>query len=467
MKMTGYLLKSTIVGALGGLLFGFDTAVIAGTTQQLTTIYHLTSFTLGLTVFIGLLGTVIGAMSAGVIGQRIGGREALRIMAVLYIISALGCAFAWDWPSLLVFRLIGGLGIGGSSVLGPVYIAELAPAKWRGRMVGLFQINIVAGILLAYLSNYLIAMLNLGLLQWRWQLGVAALPAVLFLVMLYGIPRSSRWLVTTNRTDEAREVLDMMGSPDSEAELHEIMDSIHMERGMAAEPLFKRAYRLPIFLAISIGMFNQLSGINAILYYSNYIFAAAGFNQLSGALQTVLIGFMNLLATVLGMSLIDKIGRKTLLLIGSVGTAVCLSGVAAIFFTKSHANALVWFLVGYISFFAISQGAVIWVYISEVFPNRVRAKGQSLGSSSHWIMNAIISLAFPILAKGERIPPSTHAFLNPFIHLVNPILQRTSPGVPFIFFGCMMALQFVIVLMFYPETKGISLEQLQHKLGIE
>lgn len=442
MKMTPYLLKSTVVGALGGLLFGFDTAVIAGTTQQLTVVYNLTSFTLGLTVFIGLLGTVIGAMSAGVVGQRIGGREALRIMAILYTVSALGCAFAWNWPSLMVFRFIGGLGIGGSSVLGPVYIAELAPAKWRGRMVGLFQINIVIGILLAYLSNYLITLLNLGEMQWRWQLGVAAIPSILFLIMLYGIPRSSRWLVTQNKTDEALEVLKMMGSPDSEAELREIMDSIHLERGMAAEPLFKRQYRLPIFLAVTIGLFNQLSGINAILYYSNFIFAAAGFSQLSGALQTVLIGFMNLLATFLGMSLIDKLGRKTLLLFGSVGMTLCLSGVAAIFYAHRALNALVWLLMAYIAFFAISQGAVIWVYIAEVFPNRVRAKGQSLGSSSHWIMNAIISLIFPILAK-------------------------SSGSLPFAFFAAMMVLQFFIVLFIYPETKGISLEQLQHKLGID
>jgi MFS transporter, SP family, arabinose:H+ symporter len=441
MKMTRYLVKSTIVGALGGLLFGFDTAVIAGTTQQLTTVFHLSSFSLGVTVFSGLVGTVIGALTAGVLGQRIGGREALRIMALLYTISALGCAVSWNWHSLLAFRLIGGLGIGGSSVLGPVYIAELAPAKWRGRMVGLFQINVVAGILLAYLSNYLITLLHLGTLQWRWQLGVAGIPALLFLIMLYGIPRSSRWLVTQNKTDEALDVLKMMGSPDSEAELREIMDSIHMERGMAAEPLFIPRYRLPIFLAVTIGMFNQLSGINAILYYSNSIFAAAGFSQLSGSLQTVLIGAMNFLATLLGMSLIDRVGRKTLLLIGSVGTALCLSGVAAIFFTNTHQNLLVWLLMTYIAFFSISQGAVIWVYISEVFPNRVRAKGQSLGSSSHWIMNALISLVFPILAA-------------------------RSGGIPFVFFAAMMALQFVIVLRFYPETKGITLEQLQHKLGI-
>ena len=441
MAMTRYLLESTIVGALGGLLFGFDTAVIAGTTQQLTVVYHLTPFTLGLTVFIGLVGTVIGAMSAGVLGQRIGGREALRIMAVLYTISALGCACAWSWPSLMVFRLIGGLGIGGSSVLGPVYIAELAPAKLRGRMVGLFQINVVVGILLAYLSNYIITLFHLGLLQWRWQLGIAAVPSLIFLTMLFRIPRSSRWLVTRNRTDEALAILNMMGSPDSEAELRDIMDSIHMERGMAAEPLFKREYRLPIFLAITIGLFNQLAGINAILYYSNYIFASAGFSQVSSSLQTVLIGLMNLLATLLGMSLIDKLGRKTLLLVGSVGMAICLSGVATVFFTHTHAGLLVWLLVAYIGFFSVSQGAVIWVYIAEVFPNRVRSKGQSLGSSSHWLMNAVISLLFPILAK-------------------------YSGGLPFAFFAAMMALQFFVVLFIYPETKGISLEQLQRKLGI-
>ncbi len=441
MPMNGYLIKSTIVGALGGFLFGFDTAVIAGTTQQLTQIFHLTPTTLGLTVFIGLAGTVLGAMFSGILGQRIGGREALRIMAILYTISALGCAFAWNWPALMVFRFIGGIGIGGSSVLGPVYIAELAPAKWRGRMVGLFQINIVVGILLAYLSNYLLALLNLGTHLWRWQLGVAAIPSAAFLLLLYGIPRSSRWLVTQNRTDEALDVLRMMGAPDSEAELREIMESIHMERGAAAEPLFKAKYRLPIFLAISIGLFNQLSGINAILYYSNYIFTAAGFSQISGSIQTVIIGFMNLLATLLGMSLIDKLGRKTLLLIGSVGTTACLAGVAAIFFTNSHQAALVWLLVGYIGFFAISQGSVIWVYIAEVFPTRIRAKGQSLGSSSHWIMNAIISLVFPIMAK-------------------------SSGGIPFAFFAAMMTLQFFVVLFLYPETKGITLEQLQHKLGI-
>ncbi len=434
--------KATVVGALGGLLFGFDTAVIAGTTHSLTAVYGLSPRALGLTVAMALIGTIIGAMSAGIPGQKWGGRETLRILAVFYVLSALGCAFAWNWYALLAARFIGGLGIGGSSVLGPVYIAELAPAKIRGRLVGLFQINIVIGILLAYFSNYCIARMGFGAAEWRWQFGVAALPAVLFLVMLFGIPPSSRWLVTQNRVAEARSVLQLMDAENPEAELKEIVNSIHLERLQTVEPLFTRKYRLPIFLAISIGMFNQLSGINAILYYLNDIFGAAGFSKVSGDLQAVAVGSMNLLATLLAMTVIDKLGRKTLLLVGSVGTAACLAGVSAVFFTQSHRSYLLWLLVAYIAFFAISQGAVIWVYISEVFPNRVRAKGQALGSSSHWIMNAIIAFTFPQLAK-------------------------SSGAYPFVLFAVMMVVQFFVVLFFYPETKGVTLEQMQHRLGIE
>ncbi|WP_263378691.1 sugar porter family MFS transporter [Granulicella paludicola] len=441
MLLNKYLLKATAVGALGGLLFGFDTAVIAGANDQLTTVFHLTPTTLGLTVSIGLFGTILGAMTSGVLGQKIGGREALRIMAILYLVSSIGCAFAWNWDALMVARFVGGIGIGGSSVLGPVYIAELAPAKWRGRLVGTFQINIVIGILLAYLSNYIITILHTGALQWRWEFGVAILPSLFFLILLYTIPRSSRWLVTTNQTDEALEVLKLMGSPDSEAELQEIISSVHLEKGSTSEPLFQGKYKLPIFLAISIGMFNQLAGINAILYYSNSIFAAAGFKDTSAALQSVAIGLVNLFATFLGMTLIDKLGRKTLMLIGSVGTAIALAGVAGIFATNSHQNLLVWCLMLFIVFFAVSQGAVIWVYISEVFPSRVRSKGQSLGSSSHWIMNAIIAFAFPLIAV-------------------------RSHAAPFVFFAAMMAVQFLVVLFIYPETKGQTLEKIQANFGI-
>lgn len=442
MWMNKYVLKSTAVGALGGLLFGFDTAVISGTTQALTHVFSLSPKGLGITVSIALVGTVIGAMFSGQLGQKYGAREMLRVMALLYLLSSLGCAFAWSWPTLLAARFLGGLGIGGSSVLAPVYIAELAPARLRGRLVGTFQINIVIGILLAYLSNYLLSVAGLGASEWRWKFGVAALPAFAFLILLFGIPRSSRWLVTQGRIDEALSVLVMMGSPNSEAELKEIRESVALSHTVNREPLFQRRYRLPIFLAITIGMFNQLSGINAILYYLNDIFAAAGFSNVSQNLQAVAVGSMNLLATFLGMSLIDKAGRKTLLLVGSIGTMLCLGGVAYIFFTRQHLSLLLILLVGYIAFFAVSQGAVIWVYISEVFPTRVRSKGQSLGSSSHWVMNALISLIFPLMAK-------------------------SSGAYPFLFFSIMMAVQFVVVLRFYPETKGVSLEELQHRLGIE
>jgi MFS transporter, SP family, arabinose:H+ symporter len=442
MKLNSFLLKASIVGGIGGLLFGFDTAVIAGANHALTEVFSLSPKALGFTVSIALWGTVIGSLGAGLLGQRLGGRNALRIMAVLYLISALGCAMAWDWYSLLIFRFIGGLGIGGSSVLAPVYIAELAPAKLRGRLVGLFQINIVVGILLAYFSNYVIGTLGLGVGEWRWQLGVAALPALLFFVMLFGIPQSARWLVTQRRVDEARDVLRQLGNENYETELKEIVDSTHLQSSEKSEPLFSFKYRYPIFLAITIGMFNQLSGINAILYYLNDIFAAVGFSAMSSGLQAVAIGAMNLCATLFAMTLIDKLGRKTLLLIGAVGLVGCLSGGAAIFFTHQHKTWLVGILVGYIFFFAISQGAVIWVYIGEVFPNAVRSKGQSLGSSSHWIMNALISGVAPVLAK-------------------------SSWAYPFVFFAAMMVVQFFVVLFFYPETKGFTLEEMQHRLGID
>jgi MFS transporter, SP family, arabinose:H+ symporter len=440
--MNKYVLKSTGVGALGGLLFGFDTAVISGTTQALTHVFSLSPQRLGITVSIALVGTVIGAMFSGELGQKYGGREMLRVMAILYLLSSLGCAFAWSWPALLAARFLGGLGIGGSSVLAPVYIAELAPARLRGRLVGSFQVNIVIGILLAYFSNYLLSIAGLGAAEWRWKFGVAALPAFAFLLLLFGIPRSSRWLVTQGRIDEALSVLVMMGSPNSEAELREIRESVALSHAENRESLFQWKYRLPIFLAITIGMFNQLSGINAILYYLNDIFAAAGFSSVSGNLQAVAVGAMNLLATFLGMSLIDKAGRKTLLLVGAIGTMLCLAGVAYIFFTRQHLAMLLVLLVTYIGFFAVSQGAVIWVYISEVFPTRVRSKGQSLGSSSHWVMNALISWIFPQMAK-------------------------SSGAYPFLFFAIMMGVQFLVVLRFYPETKGVSLEELQHRLGIE
>jgi MFS transporter, SP family, arabinose:H+ symporter len=384
---------------------------------------------------------VLGAMLAGFPGERFGRRDSLRVMAILYLISGLGCAIAWNWSALVAFRFIGGLGVGGSSVLGPMYIAEIAPARLRGRLVGFFQFNVVFGILVAYFSNYIISQQHLGEFEWRWELGVTAIPAALFFVMLFTIPRSPRWLVKKGRVDEARAVLRATGDENYEHDLQEIVASINMEQSQATEQLFTRKYAFPIFLAVSIGMFNQLSGINAILYYLNDIFNHAGFSKVSGNLQAVAIGATNLLFTMIAMSVIDKLGRKTLLLVGSVGTALCLAGVSIIFFTGQHQSLLVWLLVGYIAFFAFSQGAVIWVYLSEVFPNSVRAKGQSLGSFSHWFMNAAISLIFPLMAA-------------------------SSGAYPFVFFSVMMVVQFFVVWLFYPETKGLSLEEMQKKLAI-
>ena len=441
MQINAYLAKSSLVAALGGLLFGFDTAVIAGATAALTTKYGLSPGMLGITVAAALYGTIIGAMFGGIPGDKYGRRASLRITAILYLVSALGCAFAFDWYSFVLARFIGGLGIGASSVLGPMYIAEIAPPKQRGRLVGSFQFNIVFGILLAYFSNYVIGTLGFGDTEWRWKLGISAVPAALFAVMLFTIPESPRWLAKQKRVSEAEEVLRATGDPDYRNDLAEILESVDARHGSPNEPLFRHKYRVPIMLAVALGMFNQLSGINAILYYLNDIFAKAGFDKVSGDLQAVAVGATNLIFTILAMSVIDKLGRRTLLLIGSVGCALSLAGVSAVFLSGSHQDLLVWCLVGFIGSFGFSQGAVIWVYLSEIFPNLVRAKGQSLGSLTHWLMNALIAGVFPILAA-------------------------KSGGVPFVFFTLMMVAQFFVVMAFFPETKGHTLEEMEKRLGI-
>ncbi len=441
MTLTSTLVKSTVVAALGGLLFGFDTAVIAGTTAALTRFYDLTPGGLGLTVSIALWGTVLGALLASIPGDRFGRRDSLRLVALFYLISALGCAFAFNWHSLVFFRFVGGLAIGGSSVLGPMYIAEISPATWRGRLVGFFQFNVVSGILLAYFSNYAIGLQSLGASEWRWKLGVAAVPAALFFLMLFFIPRSPRWLVQKGRTEEARAVLETIGEEDVEGELNDIAAAVQLEHQYGQERLFSARNRFPVFLAVSIAMFNQLSGINAILYYLNDIFARAGFSKVSSDLQAVAIGLTNLVFTMLAMSVIDKVGRRMLLIVGSVGLAASLGGVAAIFWTGTHEELLVWLLIGFIASFAFSQGAVIWVYLAEIFPTSVRAKGQSLGSSTHWVMNALISWAFPIVAAHSK-------------------------AAPFLFFSSMMVVQLVVVTAVFPETKGVTLEEMEKKLAL-
>ncbi len=438
-KLNATVVASTITAALGGLLFGFDTAVIAGITGALSARFHLSPTSLGFTVAIALWGTIVGAACGGYAGDRFGRRYSLRVLALFFVASALGCAVSWNWASFMVFRFIAGVAIGASSVVGPMYIAEIAPAQWRGRMVGSFQLNIVFGILVAYFSNYLIGTFNLGATEWRWKIGVSALPAVLFLLMLFRIPRSPRWLVEKGKLAEAREVLDRIAGNAAAAEMADIEESLASDRLAGSQPLFSRRYRVPVMLAVTLALFNQFSGINPILYYLNDIFAKAGFNKVSGDLQSVAIGATNLIFTMVAMSIIDRVGRKQLLIVGSVGTFVCMSTIAALFFTGKHQNLLLYPLVGFVAFFAVSQGSVIWVYISEIFPNSVRGKGQSLGSFTHWLTCAMLAQFFPVAA----------------VH---------SASVPFIFFASMMVLQLIVVLRFFPETKGFTLEQLQQQL---
>jgi sugar porter (SP) family MFS transporter len=345
----------------------------------------------------------------------------------------------WSLPSFYVFRFIGGIAIGASSVLAPVYISEIAPAERRGALTGLFQFNIVFGILLAFVSNFLLQWMAGGADVWRWKLGVAAVPAFIFLVLMYTIPQSARWLSQRGRRDEARASLERLGVADKEAMLTEFERAAAIARSESKLKLFTAAYRRPILLAVLLAMFNQLSGINAILYYLNDIFAAAGFSGISQDLQAVAIGAANLLATVVALRVIDKVGRKKLLLIGAIGTALAQVCAAFIMGTGEGREYLIIVLVGFIGFFAFSQGAVIWVYLSEIFPTAVRSRGQSLGSTTHWVMNAIIATVFPVIAA-------------------------KSQGLPFAFFAACMVLQFFVVLAIFPETRGVELESMDRAI---
>lgn len=444
MKLNATLIGSTIVAALGGLLFGFDTVIISGAQTQLKEIFQLNGFMQGFMVASALIGTIIGALIAGKPGDVFGRRDSLKVVGLVYLVSALGCALAWSFWSLVSFRLVGGIAIGASSVLGPLYLVEIAPTRLRGRLVGFFQFNVILGILLAYVANYLLGLFQLGPTEWRWKLGIVALPAAGFMFCLFFIPRSPRWLAMKGLYAEARTVLERIGTEKIDDQLEAIRRSIHIEQGRAAEPLFRRAYLVPILLAWGVAMFNQLTGINALLYYLNPIFSMAGFNKVSGDVQSVAVGATMLVFTLFGMMIIDRVGRRSLLLAGSVGMAIALGGVAAVFNTGEHKGLLIWLLLGYMVFFSFGQGAVIWVYISEVFPNAVRGKGQTLGSFTHWFMAAAVSWIFPVFARKAGEP---------------------GAGIPFVFFAAMMVLQFFVVWKFFPETKGIALEDMESAMS--
>jgi sugar porter (SP) family MFS transporter len=441
MAVAGRNLGVIITASLAGLLFGFDTVVISGVTDSVRNVFLLDpgSFWAGFAVASGLVGTFIGALVAGKPGDAYGSRDALKAVGYLYLVSALGSAFCWNLESFYVFRFIGGLAIGASSVLAPVYISEIAPAEHRGRLTGLFQFNIVLGILLAFMSNALVQFVVDGGDPWRIKLGIAAAPALVFIFMMYTIPQSPRWLAQRGRIAEAKDSLERVGVQDPVAMLAEFERAAEDARLHSAQKLFVAAHRKPIVLAILIATFNQLSGINAILYYLKDIFAAAGFSGLSNDLQSVAIGAANLIATVIALRVIDRVGRRKLLLIGSVGTAIALAGVALIFATGQGQGWLLACLIVFIAFFAFSQGAVIWVYLAEIFPTAVRARGQALGSATHWGMNTIIGQAFLMVAAHTQ-------------------------ALPFVFFALCMVLQFFVVLFMFPETRGVELEKMDDRL---
>ncbi len=427
-------LRVVIIASLAGILFGFDTAVIAGITRALREIFSLTPIALGAAVSSALWGTLLGALAAGRPGDRYGSRDMLRLVGLLYLISALGSALAWNLYSFIACRFLAGIAIGASSVLAPVYLAEIAPAQRRGVLVGLFQLNIVIGILLAYASNFCVAQLIQGPDLWRYRLAVSALPAAIFFLLMFTIPHSPRWLAARARSAEAEASLRRLGCADPRVALADF--AISREPSGARGRVTWARHRRPILLAIGLACFNQFSGINAVLYYLGDIFAAAGFEAWSADLQSVAVGAANLLATLAGIALLDRAGRRTLILAGSIGTASALLGVAFIMAGAAPRTWLLPLLILFIASFAMSQGAVIWVYLSEIFPTAVRARGQAIGSATHWILNAAIAGAFPVIA----------------VH---------SKSAPFAFFAAMMLLQFVAALFFMPETRGVTLEGMQ------
>ena len=473
-KTSPLVIRSAIVASLGGLLFGFDTAVISGAEEKLKALYALSSFGEGMIVAIATIGTILGAIVAGRLADHFGRKPVLFWIGILCGVGALATALA-PTPDLvagaggamtasssmpitffMVFRFLGGVGVGMSSVVAPIYTAEIAPARVRGRLVGLVQFNIVFGILLAYASNTIIREIAHEDVAWRWMLGVMAVPAVFFLLFLMAVPETPRWLFAHRREDEARAISARLtnSAEESEEQMKEIADQLAEDRAAGHVPFFTRRYRKVILMAFCIAMFNQLSGINAILYYAPKVMKLAGGEAIFGAafpyIASVVVGLMNLIATMAALTVIDKLGRRQLMIVGSIGYLVSLGFLAGMMFAYEAGavtgSAAVWLvligLLGFIASHAFGQGSVIWVFISEIFPNRVRARGQSLGSLTHWTFAFITTYAFPVLT------------------------DKLGGGFAFgIFFLCMVG-QLFWVLKVMPETKGIPLEEMEEKLGL-
>ena len=429
----------SLIASLAGFLFGFDTVVISGADKKLQLLWDSSDAFHG-TVDMGmaLWGTVIGAIFGGIPTNKIGRKNTLLIIGILFFFSAIGSAFANDPFVFAAFRFIGGLGVGASTIAAPAYISEISPAKDRGKLVAFYQFNIVLGILLAFLSNYLLS--DFGENSWRWMMGVQAIPSIIYLLFVLTIPESPRWLLSKSRNVEAKKVLKLMGQ---EEDYEKMVFDINLDEKNATDSkdnIFLKKYRTPLLLAFFIAFFNQLSGINAFLYYSPRIFQEAGLGESTALLSSIGIGAVNLVFTLIGVFLIDRLGRKVLMYIGSVGYIISLSLVALAFFLHWQGIAVPIFLFLFVASHAIGQGAVIWVFISEIFPNHLRASGQSFGSSTHWVLAAIIPSLIPFL------------------------FSTIGPGVVFLFFAIMMVFQLIFVAFMMPETKGISLEELSKKL---
>ncbi|AVR45522.1 MFS transporter [Christiangramia fulva] len=435
------ILLWSICAALAGFLFGFDTVVISGADQQLQAAWHTSDAIHGSVVMaMALWGTVVGAIFGGIPTNVLGRKKTLLIIGVLYFVSALGSALV-DGPYIFAFfRFIGGLGVGASTIAAPAYVSEIAPPKDRGRLVGLYQFNIVLGILIAFLSNYLLR--DTGSEPWRWMLGVEAIPALIYMLFVLTIPESPRWLVSKGRIEDARETLNYI---DPEINVEDKIFRIRQEseNEVQGENVFMKKYRFPLILAFLIAFFNQLSGINAFLYYAPRIFQEAGLGESTALLSSIGIGVINLIFTLFGVFLIDRLGRKKLMYIGSIGYIISLALVSAAFFLNWGGYYVPIFLFIFIASHAIGQGTVIWVFIAEIFPNHVRASGQAFGTSTHWLLAAIIPSLIPFL------------------------FSTIGAGTVFAIFAFMMVLQLLFVIFIMPETKGKSLEELSSELSFK
>ena len=429
----------SISAALAGFLFGFDTVVISGADKQLQELWGTSdAFHGSIVMAMALWGTVVGAIFGGIPTNKFGRKNTLLVIGILYLVSALGSAFANDPITFAVFRFLGGLGVGASTIAAPTYVSEIAPPKDRGRLVSLYQFNIVLGILIAYLSNYLLR--DSGAQPWRWMVGVEAIPAFIYIIFVVFIPKSPRWLISKSRTEEATKILEDI-NPEADLEKRMLEIKKQSENQITGENIFMKKYRFPLILAFLVAFFNQLSGINAFLYYAPRIFESAGLEANTALLSSIGIGVVNLLFTLLGVFLIDRVGRKKLMFVGSIGYIISLSLVAAAFFLNWGGLWVPIFLFLFIAAHAIGQGAVIWVFISEIFPNHLRASGQAFGSSTHWVLAAIVPSLVPVL------------------------FTTIGPGYVFAFFAFMMLLQLIFVIFMMPETKGKTLEELGEELS--